>query len=324
MKKIILFALGVSVLLSGCGGFAPAPTATVTLTASPASTATPLPPTATATVTQTFTPAATFTPQPSPTTTRVIQGPGQVVIPILLYHHIQSIDYVSRYRVPPERFEQQMKLLRDWGYETITTEMLVKAVTEGADLPPRPILITFDDGDVDVYENAFPIMEKYGFKGVFYLVSNYLNQPNYISVDQVRELAAAGWEIGSHSMNHLELPLFPERQRAEVVESKEQLEQMLGVPVQTFAYPFGKADGSTIDYVHFAQYIAAMGLGYTADQGKGNLFSLQRWEVQSTFEMKSFTAYLPWKGDPALIPTDIPLVTVSPTSTAVPTPTSAP
>lgn len=324
MKKIILFALGVSVLLSGCSGFASAPTATASPTASPAATSTPLPPTATASVTLTFTPASTFTPRPTPTTTRVAQGPGQVVIPILLYHHIQSTDYFSRYRVPPERFEQQMKLMHDWGYETITTEMLVKAITEGADLPPRPFLITFDDGDVDVYENAFPIMEKYGFKGVFYLVSNYLDQPNYITVAQVKEMAAAGWEIGSHSMNHLELPLYPERQRAEVVESKQQLEKRLGVPIQTFAYPFGKADGGTIDYVHFAKYIAGMGLGYTADQGKGNLFSLQRWEVQSTFGMKAFTAYLPWKGDPALIPTDIPLVTVSPTFTAVPSITPVP
>jgi peptidoglycan/xylan/chitin deacetylase (PgdA/CDA1 family) len=316
MKKIILFVLGVSVLLSGCGGLSPAPTGTP----APTLTVTPLPPTATATVTQTFTPAATFTPQPTPTTTRVAQGPGLVTIPILLYHHIQSTDYLSRYRVPPERFEQQMKLLYDWGYETITTEMLVKAITEGADLPPRPFLITFDDGDVDVYENAFPIMEKYGFKGVFYLVSNYLGQPNYINVDQVKEMAAAGWEIGSHSMNHLELPLYPERQRAEVVESKQQLEKTLGVSVQTFAYPFGKATSGTIDYVHFAKYIAGMGLGYTAEQGKGNLFFLQRWEVQSTFDMRAFTAYLPWKGDPAFVPTDIPLVTVSPTFTPLPTP----
>ncbi|MGE5251585.1 MAG: polysaccharide deacetylase family protein [Bacteroidota bacterium] len=311
MKNRILLALGMSILLSGCGTALPSPTPAPSLTAS-------LPPasaTATFTPRPTSTPAFTRTPRPTSTTTRVAQGPGIVTIPILLYHHIQSTTYFSRYRVPPERFEQQMKLLHDWEYTTISTEMLVQAVTQGADLPPRPILITFDDGDVDVYENAFPIMQKYGFTGVFYLVANYVGQPDYIAVDQVREMADAGWEIGSHGLNHIDLTLSPERQRAEIVESKKELQALLDLPVRTFAYPFGKASSGVIDYVHFANYIAGMGLGYTAEQGKGNLFFLQRWEVQSTFTLKNFTTFLPWQGDPAYVPTDIPLATLSPLAT---------
>lgn len=314
-----MLILGTSFLLSACGSMAfaaPEPTMTTT--------ATPLPPTATATVTLTPTVTPTFTPSPIPTATWVTQGPDEVQVPILLYHHIQSTTYFSRYRVAPEKFAQQMQLLHDWGYETITTDMLVKAITEGAELPPRPILITFDDGDVDVYENAFPIMEQFGFKGAFYLVSNYVGQPNYITVDQVKEMAAAGWEIGSHTMNHMDLVLFPEYQRREVVESKEQLESLLGVSVKTFAYPFGKSGSAAIDYVHFAGYIAGMGLGYTADQGTGNLFFLQRWEVQSSFSIKSFSDYLPWKGDPSSIPTDIPTYTPVPNLTPEPTETSGP
>ena len=218
-----------------------------------------------------------------------------------------------------------MQLLHNWGYETITTEQLVKAITEGAELPPRPILITFDDGDVDIYQYAFPIMAKYGFKGVFYLVANYVDQPNYIAVAQIKEMAAAGWEIGSHSLNHLDLTtLDPERQRAEIVESKQLLESMLGVPVLTFAYPFGKSDGASIDYVKFAKYIAGMGLGFTADQWGTNLYFLQRWEVQSTFDMKAFTTYLPWKGDPALIPPDVPISSATPVASATPTGTRVP
>jgi peptidoglycan/xylan/chitin deacetylase (PgdA/CDA1 family) len=248
----------------------------------------------------------------------VAQGPGIVTVPILLYHHIQNTSYFSRYRVPPERFEQQMKLLQDWGYTTISTKMLVKAIQAGAELPPRPILITFDDGDIDVYENAFPIMEKYGFKGVFYLVANYIGQPDYISVAEIKEMTHAGWEIGSHGLNHIDLTMSPERQRAEIVESKARLEDLLDVRVNTFAYPFGKASAGIIDYVHFANYIAGMGLGYTAEQGKGNLFFLQRWEVQSGFSIKSFTDYLPWKDDGAIIPTDVPTATVDPATTAPP------
>jgi peptidoglycan/xylan/chitin deacetylase (PgdA/CDA1 family) len=293
-------------ILSACGAALPP------ATPSPSPTSTPLPPTYTATISPTATTAPTRTPRPTATTTRVAQGPGIVSIPILLYHHVEQTTYFSRYRVPPDRFEQQMKLLHDWEYTTISTELLVKAITDGAKLPPRPILITFDDGDVDVYENAFPIMQKYGFTGVFYLVANYVGQPNYITIQQVKEMAEAGWEIGSHSLNHIDLTLSPERQRAEVVESKIDLEKMLDVPVRTFAYPYGKASSGAIDYVHYAKYIAGMGLGYTAEQGKGNLFFLQRWEVQSGFNMKAFTAFLPWKGDTDYVPTDVPLATLSP------------
>ena len=306
MRKLVLLALGASMILSACGAALPPATPSVTPSA------TQPPPTSTPTITPTSTVTPTRTPRPTATTTRVAQGPGIVSIPILLYHHVEQVPYFSRYRVPPERFEQQMKLLHDWEYTTISTEMLVQAITKGAKLPPRPILITFDDGDVDVYKNAFPIMQKYGFTGVFYLVANYVGQPNYISVTQVREMVDAGWEIGSHSLNHIDLTISPERQRAEVVESKIELEKLLDVPVSTFAYPYGKATSGAIDYVHFAKYIAGMGLGYTAEQGKGNLFFLQRWEVQSGFNLKAFTAFLPWHGDPAYVPTDIPLATLGP------------
>jgi peptidoglycan/xylan/chitin deacetylase (PgdA/CDA1 family) len=272
----------------------------------------PLPQRFTTTPRRLAVPTATSTPTPTPTWSQ--QGPGEVIVPILLYHHIQESEFPSRYRIPPEKFEQQIKLLHDWGYTTISTELLVQAITLGAQLPPHPIIITFDDGDIDVYQNAFPIMEKYGFTGVFYLVSNYIGQPNYITAEQVQEMAAAGWEIGSHSLSHLDLIKNPERQRDEIVQSKEQLETMLGVPVRTFAYPFGRAGQAARDYVKFAQYIAAMGLGYTPVQSQKNLYYLWRWEVQGTFDLQALIDYLPWKGDPDVIPTDKAPQTATPTA----------
>src|SRR5687767_10745167 len=122
MKKIIL-VVGASLLLAGCAGspFATAtPTSTLTHTA--------LPPTETATATPTFTITPTFTPSPLPTATWVAQGPDHVIVPILLYHRIAVSPINSRYYVTPENFDGQMKLLHDWGYETITIDMLLKAI----------------------------------------------------------------------------------------------------------------------------------------------------------------------------------------------------
>jgi len=314
MKKIWLLTLGTILLLTACGGTPITPTPTLV----PTSTATPLSPTVTASVTQTPSSTPTFTASPIPTATLVKQGPNSVLVPILLYHRIAISETDHRYYVTPETFESEIRLLHDWEYTSITTEMLVEAITEGAELPARPVLITFDDGNLDNYTTAFPIMQKYGFTGVMYLVNNYIGYDQYMNKDQILEMVAAGWEVGSHSMNHFDLKaISPQQQRNEIVESRELLEELLGVPVLTFAYPFGSRNASAYDYVHFAKYIAAMGAdGFTADQGTGNLFSLQRSEIKGTDTAKTFTRFLPWHGDPIYFPTD----TATPTATATWTP----
>ncbi|MCZ2128292.1 MAG: polysaccharide deacetylase family protein [Anaerolineales bacterium] len=307
MKKLTPFFFGVLLLLSGCGDFlaAPTPAPTATATATATATITPTP-------SSTPTPTQTFTPTPTATAVRVVFGPGSITLPILLYHHVQPVAYLNRFIVPPEHFEQQMKLLADWGYETITVEQLTQAIVNGAELPPRPILITFDDGDAGIFENAFPVMQKYGFKAVFYLVSNYLNAPEFVTTDQVKVLINAGWEIGSHGLGHLDLTKSQGHQEDETRESKRRLEEMFGVPVNSFAYPFGAIDASSANYVVYAGYIAAMGLGPFPSQGLNNRYYLQRWEVEGDFKIADLAAFLPWKGDEALIPADAPLMTPTP------------
>jgi len=325
MKKNITLILGISILLSACGtGLLTLPTSTATTTFTPHS------PTETATVTPTLTVTPTFTPSPNPTATWVRLGPDNVIVPILLYHWIaispsDGPNYTSPYYVKPEVFEEEMKLLHDWEYTTITIDVLLEAIKEGAELPPRPVLITFDDGHLNNYTTAFPIMQRYGFTGVLYIVGNYLGAEEYMNADQIREMAAAGWEVGSHSMSHANLIMLePQRQRYEVVESKELLEKALGLPVKTIAYPFGTSDSGVIDYAHFAGYIAGMSLGFTHDQGTGNLFTLQRRDIKGTYDVKKFASFLPWQGDPVFLPTDTPTPTSTPTRTKIPTYTQYP
>lgn len=316
MKQFVLLTLVVTICLTACGATvvaAPEPTATVSPSPVPSATAT-----ATVTSTPTITPTSTITPSPTPTW--VVQGPNAVVVPILLYHRIGISPIDSQYYVPPEEFEQQMKLLHDWEYTVIPIELLVKAIKEGAELPPRPIILTFDDGDISVYTTAFPIMQKYGLTGVTYIVGNYMGTEGYMSADQIKTLAAGGWEVGSHSRSHRDLTkLVPAVQRVEIVDARKVLQEATGAPVLSFAYPFGYISSSVADYVHFAGYIAAMGLGYTADQGKSNLFWLQRRDVNGTYDIKLFASFLPWQGDPAFLPPDTP--TPTPTATRTPVPT---
>ena len=324
MKTKLPFLLIIfSLFLAGCGGFAlaaPEPTATNSATASP------LPPSATDAPSLTPTVTPTLPPSPVPTATWVFQGPDTVNVPILLYHRIDVSPIGSRYYVTPEKFDEQMKLLHDWEYTTITTQMLAEAITNGYPLPPRPIIITFDDGHLDNYTAAYPIMEKYGFTGVLYIVSSYIGADQYMNADQIIEMHNAGWEIGSHSVTHRDLnSLDPESQRYEIVESREQLQNKLGVPVMTFAYPFGANSGGVVDYVHFAGYIAGMGAtGFRWEQGTSNLFVLQRCEIKGDEDAKTFIRFLPWWGDPIFLPTDTPTPTLRPTRTPIPTYTQYP
>ncbi len=317
LRHIIMIA---AVAAAGCASLpsptpTPSPVPTLDL---PKPTATPTrKPTATLSPTPAYTPTPIWTPQ----------GPDHVQVPILLYHHIAISPIGSRYYVPPAMFDAQLKLLHDWGYQTISTTLLVKAITQGAALPPHPILLTFDDANEDNFAAAFPIMQKYGFTGVLYVPYDYIGTPNYLTADQIRTMAAAGWEVGSHTLTHPGnfATLDPASLRAEVVDSRKMLGALLGLPILTFAYPFGDSDSSAVDYVHFAGYIAAMGAtGFTADQGTSNLFVLQRCEIKGSDTVRSMTRFLPWLGDPAFLPTNTPTVTPLPTRTPIPTYTQYP
>jgi peptidoglycan/xylan/chitin deacetylase (PgdA/CDA1 family) len=323
MKKLAPLILTVSFLLSACGSaVVAAPQPAFVETASPSATQTA---SLTPTSTQTPTITPTYTLTPTPTTTRVAQGPDTVVLPILLYHRIGVSPTNNQYYLAPEKFETQMKLLHDWEYTVIPVELLVKTIQEGADLPPRPVILTFDDGDISVYTTAFPIMQKYGLTGVVYIVGNYMGTEGYMTAGQIKELVAAGWEVGSHSRSHRDLTrLAPEVQRMEIVEARKVLQEATGAQVLSFAYPFGIMNNAVGDYVHFAGYVAAMGLGFTPDQGKSNLFWLQRRDVKGDTDIKRFASFLPWQGNPDRMPTDTPTPTPTASRTPIPTYTMYP
>ena len=91
--------------------------------------------------------------------------PDQVTVPILLYHHVVAENHPGRYYVSRENFAAQMRSLKSWGYTTITIKQLVRKLTKGSPLPDRPVVITFDDGNLDVYEYAYRIMDELSFIG---------------------------------------------------------------------------------------------------------------------------------------------------------------
>jgi len=271
--------------------------------ASPLREATPLPslitpepsptvPSATPTI-PTFTP--TLEPSPTLTPTWSFQEAGYVNAPVLLYHHISDDNPGNRYYVTVKDFRRQMKYLHGHGYTTIPISQLVEVLIHGGELPSRPIVITFDDGDLDVYQNAYPIMQEFGMVGVLYIVANRLESQYYMNADQLRELTNAGWEIGSHGMSHIDLTVNHDLVRQEILQSRLDLENILGVPVKTFAYPFGMADDYIYEKTQDYGYRAGAGLGTSSEHYWSTMYYLSRKEVHDDFTIEDFASLLPWQ-----------------------------
>ena len=195
------------------------------------------------------------------------------------------------------------------GYKTITVQQLANAILNGAELPYKPVVLTFDDGNDNTYTRAFPIMQKYNFTGTAYIVYNYVGVPRYMNTAQIRELYEAGWEIGSHGLSHVDLTQRTDRQADEIIESKRKLQILLDdIPVNTFAYPFGAYDALSLQHLDFAGYMAAVGLGADMHQGPGNIYYLYRRDIKGSYDLKTFAQYLPWQGDLE----NLPIITVVP------------
>lgn len=186
-------------------------------------------------------------------------------VPILLYHYVeyvkdpgdtirQSLDIV------PYIFEEEIKTLKDGGYSFITTSDLADALDDKKTLPSKPVVLTFDDGYRDFYTDVFPILKKYQIKAVVFIVPNFLDRSNNLTVWQLKEIAKSGLvEIGVHTMNHAYLSGLPlKRVKYEVEESKKYLEKVLGIKVVSFAYPYGAFDNNAVDVVKKAGFRSAV------------------------------------------------------------------
>jgi peptidoglycan/xylan/chitin deacetylase (PgdA/CDA1 family) len=129
----------------------------------------------------------------------------------------------------------------DSGYHTILPDQLYNYLTKGAPLPSKPFMITYDDTDDDQFNIAYPEMEKYGFKGVYFIMTVSLNRPKYMTREQIKQLADAGNVVASHTWDHHLFTQYktPEDWATQVDKPKKQIEDITGKPANYFAYPYG-------------------------------------------------------------------------------------
>ena len=194
-------------------------------------------------------------------------APGQLrlrdVPMILMYHGVADVaEDPNLLQVTPARFAQQMAWLQSRGLRGVGTGELAHAIREGRQ---RGLVgITFDDGYTSVLDAALPELRRHGFGATVFVIAGRLGGTNewdegpawpLLTGEQVRELAAAGLEIGSHGTTHVRLAgLGPQQLAAEVAGSRAALTTLLGRPVRGFAYPYGSMDAAARQAVHDAGY----------------------------------------------------------------------
>lgn len=192
-------------------------------------------------------------------------------VPILCYHNIKELsanagEMTKTYTVTPANFAQQMKALSDEGYHSILPDQLYEYLVHDAPLPSNPIMITFDDTRGEQYSLGAAEMKKYGFKGVFFVMTVSIGRPNYLTKEQIKNLSDGRNTVAAHTWDHHMVTKYSgEDWNNQLVKPKKTLEDIIGKPVTYFAYPFGLWNKEAIPEIKKSGYQMAFILSTKRD-----------------------------------------------------------
>ncbi len=197
-----------------------------------------------------------------------------MAISVLMYHQIGRFSPMKEHRstyCEISRFKSQMWFLKFFGYKVISIEELI-GIIKGEEIPPkRAVVLTFDDGYTNFYQFAYPVLKKYKFPAIVYILSNLMgkkaiwfekdgrNSPPLLDRNQIVILKNKGIYFGSHGRNHLKLAQISfYKAKQEIQSSKQELEKCLGFPIKHFCYPYGNLNEQVKKIVKDSGYISAM------------------------------------------------------------------
>jgi peptidoglycan/xylan/chitin deacetylase (PgdA/CDA1 family) len=297
LGRTLALLIAVSLVLAGCqkppdATAAPVHPPAVQATSAPENDALPLN-TATAATERRRTSTPTLPAAPAATVEMTALPAAKVIMPILLYHHVSEEH--GTYVVKAETFREQMQWLKQEGYHSITISQLTDAIRNGGPLPEKPVAITFDDGYMDTYDTAYPILKELGYNATVYIITGTQETKlsyGYMQAEQLKALAAAGWEIGSHSVTHTDLKKTSLGAGNEMKQSKQVLDDLLGTRVRSFSYPFGSANQSLKELAAQQGYDSAVGIDVYNTHTAQGLFFLSRRQVLNTTPLFGFQELL--------------------------------
>jgi peptidoglycan/xylan/chitin deacetylase (PgdA/CDA1 family) len=221
-------------------------------------------------------------------------------IPALLYHRVcaDAAYFQSSYVVKASAFRRQMEYLVRHDWHAASLDDLLEP-QDKARQTGKKVLITFDDGYLDTFTTAFPILKEFGMTALVLLVGDMSRRTNWwdlplgvpeaklLSPDQIREMADAGMQFGSHTLTHASLPdLSNSRLADELVGSKQAIENVTGRPVMAFSYPYSHIDERSKRAVRDAGYSIA----FSVESGPFRTFT-DPWEIRRTNVLSTEQGY---------------------------------
>ena len=236
-------------------------------------------------------PANTVANSPTPAATKTITGDFSV--PILMYHYIRvnpdpADEMGANLSVSPDVFREQMQYLKNNGYEAVNVSQILN------DDGKKKIAITFDDGYKDAIENAYPALNDFNFPATVFVITEKVGQDGYLSWEDIINLKNAGWEIGSHTLNHPNLvQIVTDSAKNEITESKKILEEKLKTTINSFCYPAGKYDETIINLLKDAGYKYATTTNNGYNNNTDNLLELSRVRINGSDGVSGFENKIP-------------------------------
>lgn len=212
-------------------------------------------------------------------------------VPIIMYHNVGVGDRYENIWVTRANFDDQLSFLKKHNYNVVSMDKLIDLISKNELIPRNTVVLTFDDGWVNNYENALPILKKHSLTATFFVPSAKIGKKGRLNWDQLRQMSKAGMDIGSHTHNEAYLPELSEAaQKNEIFKSKEVLERMLVVKVNHFSFPVGGFSENTRNIVIEAGYRSASTTNRGKDYSNKDVYELKRIRLSN----KDDTAFLLW------------------------------
>ncbi len=213
-------------------------------------------------------------------------------VPVLCYHHIRDYlpadsETAKPYIVPVKTFREQMQMLKDSGFTTILPDQMVDYLQKNISLPDKPVMITFDDTNLNQYTEALPILEDLGLKGVFFMMTVSIGKEKYMKPVQIKEIADKGHAVELHSWDHKNVKKYePGDWDIQIIKAAKTLGKITGKEIKHFAYPFGLWKKESLQPLTETGIISAYQLADARDD-EYPLYTIRRIIVPGTWSAKT-------------------------------------